>query len=512
MQIWDGYNLNVKALSFQIKSLNSNMLYKAFRYLLILLSNLGISNFCEAQVSPVYKNDWIYYYKLVNDFSDKNLKAVFIDSTINIGDYTINKIRKSNGYPEFSSICMPWIPHSMGVSEILTNEKRGILTGKLDTIWLPNSGNDTLPKESYLQQSKTRVLIKVKSSIVENRFDDLDTSFLLNLILMNSAGDTLYNSSSVKDTILKYSENYGLINSPQWIDFPESLNGNMAHLIGIQKKTGEEFKGTVFHPREADFDLQEGDEWHTVRMDYSQSGSFRTETKHYVTKAINNAYVRNYEIVNVETLFAKISTHQGSPVDTQYTKQNVYESKFAVDYSPLTPKEMNIFLYRDVLGLELGGFWSPANVLGITALRLSDRFEYFDEDSLCWQRRPHSTEINWNVQIHPLGTYFFRSSGQHFLPVFYKKSGKSYGTPLSNQEIKEIESLTIYPNPSSKVLTISNDLPFKFEIYNNLGTLIYDKELYSTFETIEVENWPKGVYFIKLFTHSKQVVKKIIIN
>jgi peroxiredoxin len=98
------------------------------------------------------------------------------------------------------------------------------------------------------------------------------------------------------------------------------------------------------------------------------------------------------------------------------------------------------------------------------------------------------------------------------LPVYYRKNGKSYGTPVANQEIKEIENLTIYPNPSSKVLTISNDFPFKFEIYNNLGTLIYDKMLYSTFETIEVENWPKGVYFIKLRSLSNQVVKKIIIN
>lgn len=330
-------------------------------------------------------------------------------------------------------------------------------------------------------------------------------------MLLNSLGDTIYNSRSVNDTLLKYSEKYGLINSPQWLNFPKSLNEEMLHLIGLQKKTAEEWKGTVYHPKGTDFDLEEGDEWHTVRIDNDQSGNFRYERKNYVTKALDSGAIRSYLITHIETLFAKISTQQGSRVDTQYTLQKVYETKFTVNYSALTPKEEPIFLYRDAFGLELDAFKPQGDVLGITALRVADRSEIFDEDSLCWKNRPHSTEINWGFQLYPLGLYFYRFSNAHELPVYYKKNNQHFGTPLSTQEIKEMEDIAIFPNPATGNLIISNYFPFTYEMYDAMGNKIAESKVPTTREWVDLENLLANLYFIKLFTPTGSFVKKVIV-
>jgi len=77
----------------------------------------------------------------------------------------------------------------------------------------------------------------------------------------------------------------------------------------------------------------------------------------------------------------------------------------------------------------------------------------------------------------------------------------------------------IYPNPSHNSVNISYKLEKKqdinFEIYNEAGISVYNKNINKTkSENIEVDvsNFNKGIYFVKLRTKNNHITKKFIIE
>ncbi len=85
-------------------------------------------------------------------------------------------------------------------------------------------------------------------------------------------------------------------------------------------------------------------------------------------------------------------------------------------------------------------------------------------------------------------------------------------------------NLTIYPNPNDGTFTIEANVKTQYfmppestmEIYNNLGQLIYSKEINSNNgiinETIELKNIIPGIYLIKLWSNNIQNVRNILIE
>ena len=73
-------------------------------------------------------------------------------------------------------------------------------------------------------------------------------------------------------------------------------------------------------------------------------------------------------------------------------------------------------------------------------------------------------------------------------------------------------SITVLPNPSNGVFTIQSEEKINLiEIYNTLGVNVYKKDAYiSLSTTIDLSTQTKGVYFIKITTKNKTVIKKIV--
>ena len=70
-------------------------------------------------------------------------------------------------------------------------------------------------------------------------------------------------------------------------------------------------------------------------------------------------------------------------------------------------------------------------------------------------------------------------------------------------------SLKIYPNPVTNVLTVKSRLPLKsIEIYNLLGQEV--KQVYSNFESINLEYLSKGIYMIKISSENGSTIRKLI--
>jgi beta-glucanase (GH16 family) len=76
-------------------------------------------------------------------------------------------------------------------------------------------------------------------------------------------------------------------------------------------------------------------------------------------------------------------------------------------------------------------------------------------------------------------------------------------------------NITIYPNPSDGHFTLTIDgieNEYLIQIFNNLGQTIYSLKKSCLSNELNLEEWGKGVYFIKISTSNEQMIKKILIQ
>ena len=74
-------------------------------------------------------------------------------------------------------------------------------------------------------------------------------------------------------------------------------------------------------------------------------------------------------------------------------------------------------------------------------------------------------------------------------------------------ETIEYENLTIYPNPTTGLLTISMEDFSHAEVYDLMGRMIKRSQQ----PTFDLHNLPQGLYVVKLFDHSKNsMIRKVV--
>lgn len=98
----------------------------------------------------------------------------------------------------------------------------------------------------------------------------------------------------------------------------------------------------------------------------------------------------------------------------------------------------------------------------------------------------------------------------------FRRPLSDYGilTSIINQHITTSD-ITIAPNPTTGILTITQPITQKsdIEIYNQLGKLIDTKVSTGKTATIDLSNFKKGIYFVRITDINKTVVnKKIVIQ
>lgn len=75
------------------------------------------------------------------------------------------------------------------------------------------------------------------------------------------------------------------------------------------------------------------------------------------------------------------------------------------------------------------------------------------------------------------------------------------------------EAIKIYPNPTTGIFTIKGKNIKSIEITNVSGQIVYARTLQlEDFCQIDLNEQTKGIYFIKIITHSRIVVKKIVLE
>ena len=78
----------------------------------------------------------------------------------------------------------------------------------------------------------------------------------------------------------------------------------------------------------------------------------------------------------------------------------------------------------------------------------------------------------------------------------------------------DISNLSIYPNPTRDIITISLNSSVigtgSLQLFNSVGQLITSQKITEANSTLDLQNWANGIYILKIYTNNHQVIKKII--
>jgi hypothetical protein len=82
---------------------------------------------------------------------------------------------------------------------------------------------------------------------------------------------------------------------------------------------------------------------------------------------------------------------------------------------------------------------------------------------------------------------------------------------VSIDEIENTPSISIYPNPTNGIFTISSTEQInEVEVFNVLGKAVYSKKVTSKNIMVDLTPFPKGLYLVQLKTNMNSVTKKIV--
>ena len=81
------------------------------------------------------------------------------------------------------------------------------------------------------------------------------------------------------------------------------------------------------------------------------------------------------------------------------------------------------------------------------------------------------------------------------------------------ENISEDNSITLYPNPTSKDVNISSEnIINSIEVFNSIGQRVYQTKVNSKSKSINISSLSKGVYIIVANTDKGYIRKKLIKN
>lgn len=121
-------------------------------------------------------------------------------------------------------------------------------------------------------------------------------------------------------------------------------------------------------------------------------------------------------------------------------------------------------------------------------------FDVYGRFDISW------TDNNFAQWLDPAGT------GQATL--------NNYTQVLSTPDISFEDSISIYPNPVSSLLTISNESQesMSYTLYTILGKAVLSGSLDQTQNTVDVSRLKEGIYMIKINQNAKAIHKKLVIS
>jgi len=121
-----------------------------------------------------------------------------------------------------------------------------------------------------------------------------------------------------------------------------------------------------------------------------------------------------------------------------------------------------------------------------------------------------------NVDLLSLGEVwglkFQLSSSDTMTPFYFAMDNISFGPAASINDTDFNNSINIYPNPTSKFITIDNLNNASITINDINGRVVLEEKNYSSNTKINLQNINKGIYFVKIENNNQVAIKKLIVK
>lgn len=117
----------------------------------------------------------------------------------------------------------------------------------------------------------------------------------------------------------------------------------------------------------------------------------------------------------------------------------------------------------------------------------------------------------------PVGTFNYTLTHDDYITVegTLTIEGQAINRDVNMQgvgiEISNPEKFRIFPNPASNIVNVQAEGEFSWQLFNAVGQKVATEKAFNN-ATINTQNMPEGVYFIKLEQNSTQTTRRLIIN
>jgi hypothetical protein len=438
-----------------------------------------------------------------------NVKCIRVDSVIGGIDsvfFPFSTIQQTD-YSCFT----PYGPSWIGEKVIVNDSMNLFFNQKNDTIRIKT---DALPEKSWIAYE---LVDSIKIVATVTGFDTL--TFLGQTDSVKTIGFQVYDKTmapvqhAVNDLTIAISKHFGLVKTVNFILFPNFeysfLYENLEefNLIGLSKPEVVIQNLTWFEV----YDFQVGDEIHVYyeKSCWGSDDSY-TLTQKTIAKYLSRIDYPDSIVYEVDFKFGKnmlrIDTSTFELIED--TRKNIIRNNSVFDKLPGEPiitDNYEAFYYlmdndsivsKTEPSVSYGKIWAPYES--------------------CWVNCCADGCMPSYTYIKGLGgpyywcdNYFFCLGGEECSLVYYKKGGKTWGTPLIISDIPDVKvngGIEIYPNPAKGKFWIriaSSSLPAAFELIDLKGKTLLQKEINTELTPVIVDYELHGFYLYRIIQKSE---------
>jgi len=261
---------------------------------------------------------------------------------------------------------------------------------------------------------------------------------------------------------------------------------------------------------------------HIIYVGPSGSG---TKVQYGYKTSENGNWINSFisQSPNKFDFIAKMKIENGL-VHAVYTGNDSIGSDNKVIYTTKEINESNWGSYTVVAweeGIKIESFSVEKDIIHLAMLNKDDAFVYANNKEGAWENNTILgnyilTQIEMTIDDAGNGLIIANTPTAQAPQIILWGAQKTFveqtdtAINLSIQTIND-PLILVYPNPSSDYIKIESTELNQFQAFDMMGKMILQDEISNT-QKIEVADWPKGNYIIRLFDNEKQVLRKIVVQ
>jgi uncharacterized repeat protein (TIGR02543 family) len=197
-------------------------------------------------------------------------------------------------------------------------------------------------------------------------------------------------------------------------------------------------------------------------------------------------------------------------------KSGSLENYFELDFSTIGYEDVKISLAINSDGAVntiIADYWDGSNWISTNLINSSQSVnsEYqrkeFDFSNVSIADENESFKVRFRFN----GVNMTEDAGKKLIFNNLAVSAVDKNVLSADEYLKEIQNISIYPNPAKdKIKIFSNTTIENVLVYNVFGKLVYKSSEKLNSTTVDVSNFSSGIYFVKVFSDGFTKTKKIV--